>query len=185
MRYILPLAGRGISLRYEMSGKKGLIMTLSTRRKIYYTSVIAALVAILCCAVIINRTLVNTPKFSVEEISLKAGEPVNVYMAYVDEKGEVVVGIAEKEEEIFAELVSFAKNIPLSAPVDSQSKNKTLSAWMVLYDEQNRIASRMNFYDNGTLMWYDGESYVGTKAVMDELIRYCDLAALEEEEKND
>ncbi len=157
-------------------------MTLSSRRKIYYSSVIVALVAILCSAVVINRTLVNTPVFNVEEISSEAGEAVNVYMAYVNETGEAVVGIVEQEEEIFSELVSFVKNVPLSEPIDAeQSENKTLSAWVVLYDDQNRIASRMNFYDGGRIMWYDGESYQGSDEVMKQLIEYCNLAAQEEE----
>ena len=53
-------------------------MKLSTKRKIYYTSVVFALVAILGSAVVINRTLVNTPEFDIEEISSEAGEPVSV-----------------------------------------------------------------------------------------------------------
>ena len=70
-------------------------MKLSTRRKIYYTSVAVALMAILVSAVIINRTLVNTPKFDIESISESAGDPVSAYMAYVKEDGKLAVGITD------------------------------------------------------------------------------------------
>ena len=95
-----------------------------------------------------------------------------------------MVGIAEQDEEEFGELVSFVRGVPLSDPIEEEeSSRKTLSAWVVLYDEQNRIASRMNFYDNGGLMWYDGKSYTGSADVMNTLIEYCNKAAEDSEEE--
>ncbi len=152
-------------------------MKLSTKRKVYYTSVITSLVAILVCAVIINRTLVNVPEYNFEEISNKAGECVHIYMAYVGENGETVVGSIDNDDELFAEAVAFAENISLTDLADEDSaEKKKLSAWLVMYDDKNRIASRLNFYNSGNLMWYDGESYIGSPEVMNELINYCDRA---------
>ncbi len=46
-------------------------MKLAVKRKIYYISVVTALVTILVCAVIINRTLVNTSDDGLSDISIE------------------------------------------------------------------------------------------------------------------
>lgn len=157
-------------------------MKLSTKRKIYYTSVITALVVILCCAVVINRTLVNTPEFDVEQISSEAGVPVSAYMAYTKADENLVVGIAEEEDDV-AKIISFVQNISFGEPLqDSESQTVVPDAWIVFYDDQNRIASRLNIYDGGKVMWYDGERYECTPEVVQQLMSYCDENATEQEE---
>ena len=158
-------------------------MKLSTRRKIYYTSVITALVVILASAVVINRTLVNTPEFNIEQISPEAGEPVSAYMAYGEGNGDVVVGIAEKDDEEVGAIIDFVRNIPLGEPLENDEAQVFVAdAWIALYDDHNRIASRLNFYDGGNIMWYDGKRYKGSPEMMQKLIEYCDLSAEEPKE---
>ena len=147
-------------------------MKLSTRRKIYYTSVAVALMAILVSAVIINRTLVNTPKFDIESISESAGDPVSAYMAYVKEDGKLAVGITD-DAGTTAEIVQFIHETAVSSAPD---------AWVILYDGENRIASRMNFYDGGTTMWCDGCRFETDAEYMRRLIAYCDENIKEENE---
>ena len=157
-------------------------MKLSTRRKIYYTSVAVALVAILVSAVIINRTLVNTPKFDIESISESAGDPVSAYMAYVKEDGKLAVGITD-EAGTTAEIVQFIHETAVSsAPMPNDNTKKTPDAWVILYDGENRIASRMNFYDGGTTMWCDGCRFETDAEYMRRLIAYCDENIKEENE---
>ena len=158
-------------------------MKLSTKRRIYYTSVIMALVAILASAVVINRTLVNTPEFSIEQISPEAGEPVSAYMAYGEGEGNVVVGVAEKDDEIVSGIIEFVRGIELGEPLENDGTQALVAdAWVVLYDDHNRIASRLNFYDGGNIMWYDGERYLSSPELMQKLIEFCDESAEEPEE---
>lgn len=158
-------------------------MKLSTKRKIYYTSVIAALTLILASAVVINRTLVNTPEFDIEQISPEAGEPVSAYMAYGEGNGDVVVGIAEKDDEEVGAIIEFVRNIPLGEPLEHDGTQTLVAdAWVALYDDHNRIASRLNFYDGGKIMWYDGERYESSPEMMQKLIEYCDASAAEVED---
>ncbi len=157
-------------------------MKLSTKRKIYYTSVITALVAILVSAVLINRTLINAPEVDYEKIDADAGECVCIYMSYVDENGEVRVSTADKDEQIFAEVLDFINSVQLSEVEDKKElpKSKTLAAWVTLEDENNRVVSRMNFYNGGEDMWYNGCDYNGSKEDMNKLIEYCNRAAVKE-----
>lgn len=159
-------------------------LSISTRRKIYYTSVIIALIAILASAVTINRTLINTPEFDIDSISDGAGEPVAAYMAYIGEDGDVIVGIADSEDEHAAEIISFVKNMQLGGEYtgEAASGGKEVDAWVALYDEEDRIASRMNFYDGGTTVWYDGAKYNVDPSNMYRLIEYCDAHIEEPEE---
>ena len=150
-------------------------MKLSLKRKIYYTSVIISLVAILVSAVIINKTLVNTPKINIEMVSENAGEPVSCYMAYFDENDEIVVGITEDDDEALAEVISYIKSVDISYPIEKEDDEElSLDAWVILYDKDKKIASRMNFYNGGEIIWYDGERYKGTDGVMGKIIEYCD-----------
>lgn len=158
-------------------------MNQTVKRRIYYVSVIIALVTILVCAVIINRTLVNTPEFNIEEISAEAGEPVSAYMAYVSDDGEIVVGIAQAGDESLAEVINYVQNVPHGDILDEKVPgSRTPDAWAVLYDDENRIASRVNFYDGGMTVWYDGERYRAERETMEQLIELCDANAVEEEE---
>ncbi len=160
-------------------------MKQSTIRRVYYTSVVVALVAILASAVIINRTLVNTPKFNIEQISPEAGEPVSAYMAYAKDDGNIVVGIAEEGDEAVGAIIDFVRNIPLGEPLeDDEEQTRVADAWVVLYDDHNRIASRVNFYDGGNLMWYDGQRYQCSSELIKQLIAYCDENADEQQEDN-
>lgn len=158
-------------------------MEIRTRRKIYYTSVILALVAILVCAVIINRTLVNTPKMETDAISTEAGEPIEAYMAYVDGDGVVITGIAEEGDEDTADIIALVKNSSFDSLYsgDSTSSGSVPDAWVVLYDNQNRIASRMNFYDGGASVWFDGMKYDSDPALMQTIIDYCNVNIRDEE----
>ena len=192
-RWKLYIEGLGVTLQIAFfAAILGLIigtivalMKLSTRRKIYYTSVITALVAILASAVVINRTLVNTPEFNIEEISPEAGEPVSAYMAYAEGDGDVVVGIAENGDEEVGTIIEFVRSIPLGEPLENNGTQALVAdAWVALYDDQNRIASRLNFYDGGKIMWYDGERYQGSPEIMRQLIEYCDASADEPEESS-
>lgn len=158
-------------------------MKISTKRRLYYTSVIAALVIILACAVIINRTLVNTPEFNIEQISPEAGEPVSAYMAYTEGDGDVVVGIAEKDDETVGAIIDFVRNVPHGQVIEADgTQARVADAWVILYDDHNRISSRLNFYENGNVMWYDGERYESSTETMQQLIEYCDASAADEEE---
>lgn len=162
-------------------------MQLSTRRKIYYTSVAAALVAILVSAVVINRTLVNTPEFDIESISESAGEPVTAYMAYVRTDGKLAVGISEEGDERTAEIIKFVNDhmfIDSIVPEEEAATAKTADAWVILYDSENRIASRLNYYDGGSVGWYNGKRFESRAEEMQQLMEYCDesIAAAEETE---
>lgn len=160
-------------------------MKLSTKRKIYYTSVITALVVILCAAVVINRTLVNTPEFDVEQISPEAGETVSAYMAYTKTDSNLVVGIEEEKEEV-EKIMSFVKSISFGEPLENnESQTVAPDAWIVFYDDQNRITSRLNIYDDGKVMWYDGERYECTPEIVQQLMLYCDENATEYEETDE
>lgn len=159
-------------------------MKISTKRRIYYTSVIAALVLILASAVVINRTLVNTPEFNIEQISPEAGEPVSAYMAYTDENGDVVVGIAESSDEAVGAIIDFVHNVPLGQKLENDGTQISVAdAWVILYDERNRISSRLNFYENGSTVWYDGERYESSPEAMRQLIEYCEASAASDEEE--
>lgn len=160
-------------------------MKRHTKRVIYYTSVITALIVILISAVTINRTLVNTPEFNIEEISENAGEPIRAYMAYVGENDEVVIGIADRADDV-SEIIGFVHGIDLGEPVEvPENEFNNLDAWVILYDKQNKIASRMNFYEDGLVIWHDGERYGGKPEYIETLKAYCDkfapLDELEEE----
>ena len=158
-------------------------MKLSVKRKIYYTSVIISLIAILVSAVVINRTLVNTPKIDIEKVADNAGEPVSCYMAYFDENDDIVVGITEDDNESLAEIIGYIKNQDLSNPIDQKDEiDVTLDAWVILYDKDKKIASRMNFYNGGEIIWFDGERYEGTDGVMEKIIEYCNTLKEETEE---
>lgn len=150
-------------------------LSIGTRRKIYYTAVVIALVAILASAVVINRTLINTPEFDIESIAEDAGEPVAAYMAYIGEEGDVVIGIADSEDEHTEEIIGFVKNMQLGSESGdaSTSAGKAVNAWVALYDSEDRIASRMNFYDDGATVWYDGGKYSVDPSNMYRLIEYC------------
>ncbi len=156
-------------------------MKLSTKRRIYYTSVIISLIAILISAVVINRTLVNTPKIDIEKVSDNALEPVSCYMAYFDENDEIVVGITE-DDEALAEIIGYIKSADLSNPIDKNDEEISLDAWVILYDKDNKISSRMNFYNDGEIIWYDGERYEGIDGVMEKIIEYCNTHKEETEE---
>lgn len=158
-------------------------MKLSVKRRIYYTSVIISLIAILVSAVVINRTLVNTPKIDIEKVSDNAGEPVSCYMAYFDENDEIVVGITEDNDEALSEIIGYIKNVDLSSPIEKNDELKeSLDAWVILYDKDNKISSRMNFYNGGEIIWYDGERYEGIDGVMEKIIEFCDTHKEETEE---
>ncbi len=158
-------------------------MKLSVKRRIYYTSVIISLIAILISAVVINRTLVNTPKIDIEKVADNAGEPVSCYMAYFDENDEIVVGITEDDQEALLEITDYIKSIDLSNPVDKKDKEEmSLDAWVILYDKDNKISSRMNFYNGGEVIWYDGERYEGIDGVMEKIIEFCNTHKEETEE---
>lgn len=161
-------------------------MKRHTARVLYYTSVTVAIIAILVSAVIINRTLVNTPEFNIEEISESAGGPVSAYMAYVDENDDVIIGIAENTEDV-AEIIGFVHGIDLGESVEVPvNEFNNLDAWVILYDKDNKIASRMNFYEDGAIIWHDGERYSGKAEYIESLKSYCDkfapLDELEDEE---
>lgn len=152
-------------------------MKRHTARVVYYTSVAVAIIAILVSAVIINRTLVNTPEFNIEEISHSAGEPVSAYMAYVDENDDVVIGIAETPEDV-SDVIGFVHGIDLGDTVEvSEDEYSELDAWVILYDKDGKIASRMNFYSGGTVIWHDGERFGGAAEYIDTLKDYCDKFA--------
>ena len=159
-------------------------MNQSVRRKIYYVSVIAALVIILASAVVINRTLVNTPEFDIDSISDEAGEPVAAYMAYLDENDDLVVGISAKDGEATAEIIDFVRGMELLSEYtgDTAAQSKVADAWIVLYDDENRISSRMNFYEGGMAVWYDGTKYNVAPDNMQRLIEYCNATIEKEEE---
>lgn len=160
-------------------------MKHSVKRKIYYVSVIAALVIILASAVVINRTLVNTPEFDIDSISDNAGEPVAAYMAYLDENGDLTVGISAKGDEDTAEIINFVRSMEFLSEYteENDAQSKVADAWIVLYDDDNRIASRMNFYEGGTAVWYDGTKYNVEPSNMQRLIEYCNANIEEEEEQ--
>ncbi len=161
-------------------------MKRHTARIVYYTSVITAMIAILISAVVINRTLVNTPEFNIEEISESAGEPKRAYMAYVDENDDVIIGIADRADDVF-EIIEYVHGIDLGEPItEEMSEQSELDAWVILYDKDNKIASRMNFYENGAIIWHDGERYSGKPEYIDSLKSYCDkFAPLDELEGED
>ena len=160
-------------------------MKRHTKRVIYYTSVITALIAILISAVTINRTLVNTPQFNIEEISESAGEPIRAYMAYVDEKDDVVIGIADRADDV-SEIIGFVHGIDLGEPVEEElNEFNNLDAWVILYDKDNKIASRMNFYEEGMVIWHDGERYSGKAEYIETLKAYCDKFAPLDELENE
>lgn len=163
--------------------RRRIALKQSVKRKIYYVSVIAALVIILASAVVINRTLVNTPEFNIDSISDEAGEPSEAYMAYMNDEGELTVGIAEKDSPDAAQIIDFVRSMGFESEYtgENDTQGKVADAWIVLYDDENRIASRMNFYNGGTLVWYDGTKYNADPANMQRLIEYCD-ANIEEEE---
>lgn len=159
-------------------------MKKHTARVLYYTSVATALVAILVSAVIINRTLVNAPSFNIEEISESAGAAASVYMAYVDEAEDVVIGTSDEEEDV-ANMLAFVNGISFGEPLtDEESITSPLDAWIIFYDKDNKIASRMNLYSGGDIIWYDGKRYAGNAEIADMLKNYCDeYNAVEKEEK--
>lgn len=160
-------------------------MKQAVKRKAYYVSVIIALIVILVCAVIINRTLVNAPEIDMESISAEAGEPVSAYMAYVDSNGDIVVGIAEENDAEVQEIIDFVKNIQFEGEYteDEESEERIADAWVIFYDAENRIASRMNFYAEGTHVWYDGARYIIDPSNMQTLIEYCNRYAVDEEDE--
>ena len=158
-------------------------MNQNTKRRVYYISVIAALVAILASAVIINRTLVNTPEFNIESISASAGEPIAAYMAYIDDEGSLVVGIAEENDPDTEQIISFVRNMQFESEAEpaEDKQNNVADAWVILYDKENKIASRMNFYEGGTVAWYDGKRYNCSPEQMQQLIEYCNANIKDEE----
>lgn len=162
-------------------------MTLSTRRKIFYSSVVVSLIVILASAVVINRTLVNTPEFDMESISDSAGEPVTAYMAYMAADGSVVIGISERDDADTSEIISFVKNMQLGEEYiqeEAAQISESADAWIALYDDKNHVASRMNFYDDGNMVWYDGKRYNADPENMQQLIEYCNQKVKEDRKED-
>ncbi len=156
------------------------MMKKQTKRRIYYISVIVSLVTILVCAVIINRTLVNTPKFEYDDSTVLAEEPVCAYMAYIDEEGNATVGIADEKNGDADAAIGFVKGISYTEEISeiNISKNKIPDAWVVLYDGENRMSDRINFYDSGTVALLNGKCYKANPDDMQRLIELCNTSVM-------
>lgn len=152
-------------------------MKRELKRRIYYISIITSLVSILVSAVIINRTLVNTPQLVEDNKSNSVSETASVYMAYIDEDGDVKVGIAEKGDKDTQEVIAFLNNITLLEEVSQQDtiKSRMPEVWAIMYDAENRMSGRVNFYDGGKITWYNDKCYHSLPEDMNKLVEYCNL----------
>ena len=155
-------------------------MKKQTKRRIYYISIIVSLVTILVCAVIINRTLVNTPKFEYDDSTVLAQDPVCAYMAYIDEEGNATVGIADEKNGDAETVIGFVKGISYSDEIPGMqiSKSRIPDAWVVLYDGENRMSDRINFYDSGEVALLNGKCYKAKPEDMHRLIELCNQSVL-------
>ena len=152
-------------------------MKKQTVRTIYYISIIISLVTILVCAVIINRTLVNTSEFVYDDSTVFADEPVSAYMVYIDGEGSATVGFADEQSGDAGAVVEFVRGVAYTKelPDANISKTRIPDAWVVLYDKENRMSDRINFYDKGTVAVLNGRCFEADPADMNRLIELCDM----------
>ena len=152
-------------------------MKKQTVRTIYYISIIISLVTILVCAVVINRTLVNTPEFAFDDSTVLADEPVSAYMVYIDEEGNATVGFADEQSGDAGAVIGFVKSVAYTNVITDANISKTRipDAWVVLYDKENRMSDRINFYDKGAVAVLNGKCFEADPADMNRLIELCDM----------
>ena len=154
-------------------------MSETTRARWFYTLVIAALISILVSAVIINRTFVNTPTANAEYPKVNAGEATSAYMCYTKNNGETVIGISKDYHEKTKDIIYYVENMPLGAELAYKNiaNDKATIAWVTLYDENNNSVCRVNFYDKGSIIQYNGKCYESDGAVLQQIVEYCNECA--------